>query len=178
MRCHLIVAALCAVSVANAAKPVLRRGWNLGNTLELYPPRQRAEWMFSDVKAQGFDWVRIPVQWDRHTGTSPPYTIDAGFLSDVNETVHWALQHGLVAMLNTHHENWFDNTTLFSSNLERFESIWQQIAHAFSSVPDEQLVYEVLNEPNHISIDQLNQMNGAVLPIIRATNPTRQVHFR
>jgi len=40
--------------------------------------------------------------------------IDAGFLSDVNETVHWANKHGLVAMLNTHHENWFDNTTLFS----------------------------------------------------------------
>ena len=43
--------------------------------------------------------------------------------------------------------------------------------------PDMALVFELLNEPSEITIKQLNAMNTAVLPVVRKSNPTRQVHL-
>ena len=159
--------------------PTLHRGWNLGDTLDTtqYNPGVNAPWVFDAVKKAGFDWVRIPVHWDPHTSHTPPFAINATWMQTVIETVTWAHASGLVAMVNTHHENWFDNTTTFDSNLPRFLAIWSQIAETFKAVPDSQLVFELLNEPSNIKIDQLNAMNAAVLPVVRKTNPTRQVHF-
>ena len=56
-------------------------------------------------------------------------------------------------------------------------SIWRQIGAEFAGIPDMALVFELLNEPQHINISQLNAMNAAVLPVVRESNPTRQVHF-
>ena len=39
----------------------------------------------------------------------------------------------------------------------------------------ETLLFEVFNEPHVMSVDQLNVMNAAVHPIIRASNPNRIV---
>ena len=148
--------------------PTLHRGWNLGDTLDTtqYNPGVNAPWVFDAVKKAGFDWVRIPVHWDPHTSHTPPFAINATWMQTVIETVTWAHASGLVAMVNTHHENWFDNTTTFDSNLPRFLAIWSQIAETFKAVPDSQLVFEILNEPSNIKIDQLNAMNAAVLPVV------------
>ena len=164
---------------AASVVPVLRRGWNLGNTLdtELYNPGVNAPWVFDAVKRAGFDWVRIPVHWDPHTAAAAPFAIDPAFMATVRQSVEWALKAGLVAMVNTHHERWFDNSTSFDTQLPRFLSIWEQIADEFKDTPDMALVFELLNEPSEITIKQLNAMNTAVLPVVRKSNPTRQVHF-
>lgn len=156
----------------------LGRGWNYGNVLEEAPPATKltGEWTFESVKARGFDWVRIPVQWDSHTATTSPYLVDPEWLATVNQTVRWALKHGLKAMINSHHETWLDNATTFPTMLPRLVAIWEQVAHSFASVSSN-LVFELLNEPNYITIDQLNEMNSALLAVIRPTNPTRQIHF-
>jgi len=54
------------------------RGINLGNTLE--PPDEGGwnndparEYYFDDYKKAGFNFVRIPITWDRHVSlTRPP----------------------------------------------------------------------------------------------------------
>ena len=160
----------------------LKRGWNLGNTLEGCKPSENpnGDWVFKSVAAAGFDWTRIPAQWGCHALAAAPYTVDPAFLATVNRTVTWARAHSLRAMVNTHHENsWIDttNVTEFNAALPRLVAIWKQIAEAFSTVPDDALVFELFNEPNKMSVDQLNMMNAALLPVIRATNPTRQVHL-
>jgi endoglucanase len=160
----------------------LKRGWNLGNTLEGCSPSKNpnGEWVFETVAAAGFDWVRIPAQWGCHAALDPPYTVDAAFLAQVNQTVGWALKTKMRAMINTHHENkWIDttNTTTFNTALPRLVAIWTQIAEAFAGFSDDVLVFELFNEPNSMKVGQLNQMNAALLPAVRATNPTRQVHL-
>lgn len=173
---------LVMLPLSTGAGVLLKRGWNLGNTLEGCSPstNPNGEWVFETVAAAGFDWVRIPAQWGCHALETAPYTVDAAFLAQVNQTVRWALKHKLRAMVNTHHENkWIDttNTTIFAAALPRLVAIWTQISGAFASYSDDVLVYELFNEPNKMSVDQLNQMNAALLPPIRATNPTRQVHL-
>lgn len=174
-----VLVLVLALVLPTAGGLQLGRGWNYGNILEKSPPATDlvGEWVFETVAATGFDWVRIPIQWNSHTASTSPYLIDADWLATVNETVGWALKHGLKAMINTHHENWLDNETAFPAMLPRLEAIWEQVAESFASVSDDQLVFELLNEPDNITIAQLNEMNTALLAVIRPTNPTRQVHF-
>lgn len=80
-------------------------------------------------------------------------------------------------MINSHHDKWLDSQPLFHENLPRFEAIWQQISSRFASYPDDALVFELFNEPKHMTVSQLNEMNSKVLALIREKNPTRQVHF-
>jgi endoglucanase len=129
----------------------------------------REEWIFQSVKEKGFDWVRIPVQWGARADASG--NIYGDFMGQVEETVGWAKKHGLVALINAHHEDWFDN----GGSLDRLVNIWRQIAEHFKGYGDNELVFELFNEPNAMSLDTLNQMNRAVLSVIRKNNPTRLV---
>ena len=95
----------------------------------------------------------------------------------VKKTVDMCLFAGLNAMINAHHERWVDNETAFGSQLPRLVSIWSQIAVEFQGYSRTAVVFELLNEPSNITVAQLNTMNAALLPAIRKTNPTRQVHF-
>lgn len=113
--------------------------------------------------------MRIPVHWGSHADTSG--NIDRDWMRQVEETVEWANRQGLVALINTHHEDWYDD----GGDLNRLENIWRQIAEHFASYSDADLVFEIFNEPDHMSLDRLNQMNSALLPIIRQSNPTRLV---
>lgn len=154
------------------------KGLNLGNTLEAgqegwwQAPAQ--EFYFDDYVAQGFTSVRIPVRWDRHTGTTAPYTVDPAWLSRVEEVVDWALSRDLVVVLNAHHEHWLlDDFT--PDNISRFEAIWTQVATHFQG-KSENLLFEVINEPYFkLSAGQVDDLNHRILNIIRADNPTRIV---
>ena len=83
-----------------AAIDSMGRGINLGNSLEAPTqtawgnPLTREEHFDAYVEA-GFTNVRVPVKWDRHTGTTPPYTISASWLNRVEEIVDWGLERGL-----------------------------------------------------------------------------------
>jgi endoglucanase len=182
MRALLATVLLSQLPAADGLGVPLRRGWNLGNTLDDWPlPYNQpvnADWVFEAVAAKGFDWVRIPAQWGPHTATTAPYAVEPDFMAHLNETVGWALAHNLTVMVNTHHENnWIDNSTLFAAALPRLVAIWTQIAAHFGSYPDERLVFELFNEPKHMSMAELNAMNSALLSVVRRTNPTRQIHF-
>ena len=97
------------------------------------------------------------------------------------QVVGWSLKRGLRTVLNAHHDDWLDGAmtnSSFTTQLERFVSIWTQIAQRFASSPEELLAFEVYNEPHlNMTVAWLNEMNGAVLPAIRASNPTRNVLF-
>jgi len=157
------------------------KGWNLGNTLEAHTEGSMApaaqEYYFDDVLSKGFSVVRIPVQWDGHTEVQPPYVINATFLSRVKTVVDWSLSRNFITIVNTHHEDWLDNSTTFNDRLPRFIAIWTQISALFAGY-DNKLVFEVFNEPHLMSLENLNAMNNAILPILRSKpglHPTRTV---
>ena len=157
-------------------------GINLGNTLEWNPTETGSggAWssqLFDAFLSAGFTTVRIPVRWGATMGTSPPYKIDEGLMSRVGEVVRYALDLGMYAIINAHHENdWLDteNTTTFDANLPRFIALWQQVAHNFSN-SSPRLLFQTFNEPNKMSAAQANQVNAAALTAIRSYNPARHV---
>ncbi|MEM9258071.1 MAG: cellulase family glycosylhydrolase, partial [Bacteroidota bacterium] len=176
----LLTGGLFAQITPATAVAEMDRGINLGNTLE--PPRE-GEWnngpaqesYFDAYVAAGFTNVRIPVRWDQHTQSSAPYTIDAAWMDRVEEVVDWGLSRGLYITLNGHHEDWLKND-YSAVNRARYDNIWRQIITRFKDKSDK-LLYEIINEPNGLTVQQVDDLNARILGIIRAEEPTRLVIF-
>jgi len=183
LRVSCVIACIC-VSVASATTPLtpaemqklMGFGINLGNRIDLYqqPARPVLEKYFDAYAAKGFTNVRIPVCWDMHTDETAPYAINSTFMDLVESAVDWSMSRGMVTVLNTHHEKWLDNPSAFATKLPRLEAMWTQIAERFKD-KNQTLLFEIFNEPHLMTAADLNTMNSAILPIIRATNPSRVV---
>lgn len=155
-------------------------GINLGNTLDA--PNE-GEWAiaaklqyFIDFKEAGFKHVRIPITWHEHLGTEPPYIIDATFLDRVEELVDWALAQDYYVIINAHHESWIKIENADQGLKNRFDNIWIKVAERFKEKPAK-LVFEILNEPNGMTMTEINAQNKRTLAIIRNENPNRLVVF-
>jgi hypothetical protein len=170
------------VEFASAAEilPLIQRGINLGNTFE--PPEEGGwnngpaeEYYFDDYKSAGFTCVRVPVRWGTHTSDEPPYTVDPMYMDRVEQVVDWGLDRGLFIILNAHHEEWLKQD-YSRPNQDRFDSIWVQIATRFAD-RSQYLMFEMINEPHGLTVEQVDSLNSRILPIIRAKNPNRFVIF-
>lgn len=155
----------------------LRRGINFGNMLEA--PNE-GEWgltvqeeYFDLVKEAGFDFVRLPVRWNSHAEQEWPYAVDPAFFARVDEVVNWALERDLAIIVDFHHyeEMAWDPW----SHKDRLLGIWQQVAEHYQDYPSS-VLFELLNEPNdQLNASLWNQYLVEVLPVVRETNPTRDV---
>jgi len=155
----------------------VKRCMNMGNALEA--PNE-GEWGYSIrerdlklIKRAGFDTIRLPVRWDTHTANRAPYTIDAPFMARVQTVIQQAQTAGLGVILDVHH---FEKLMSHPRRQEaRFLAIWTQISTTFKNAPAD-VYFEVLNEPTlEINMAQVNALYAKVIPIIRATNPTRKI---
>jgi endoglucanase len=153
-------------------------GTNLGNTLEApdegkWAPRA-TEADFDAFKAVNFTTVRVPVRWDTHTGTTPPYSIDETWMARVETVLGWSLARGFITIVNVHHDDWLDHQGNFDKMLPRFEAIWEQVSTRLKD-KHQSLVFECFNEPHVMTTAQLNKMTDTCVRTIRKTNPTRVV---
>jgi len=157
----------------------LGKGINMGNMFEA---PSETEWgnpfqdgYFTKIADLGFNHVRIPIRWDIPERTMPtsPYTIDDTFLTRIKSVVDQALAEDLYVIINMHHhDEIFDHPDEVKS---RFLSQWEQIAELFKDY-DDQLLFEVLNEPNtNLTPAKWNIFFADALEVIRITNPTRAV---
>ncbi|GAA3234592.1 cellulase family glycosylhydrolase [Dactylosporangium siamense] len=177
---------------AMAAVAAMQPGWNLGNSLDATGadetswgnPRVTAA-LLDNIRAQGFNSVRIPVTWGQHMGGAPNYTVDAAWLARVKEVVDWALADGFYVMINVHHDSWQWLNTMPGdrANVQnKYNALWTQLAAAFrGSSP--KLVFESVNEPQFTgssgdaqNAELLAVLNKEFHRIVRAsggTNATR-----
>lgn len=141
---------------AMAAVAAMQPGWNLGNSFDAVGADETAwgnprvtEALLDNIRAQGFNSIRIPVTWSNHHGGAPNYTIDSAWLNRVREVVDWALDDGFYVMINLHHDSWqWINTmpTDRTNVLNRYNALWTQIAAAFRDASP-RLTFESVNEP-------------------------------
>ncbi|WP_441338511.1 cellulase family glycosylhydrolase [Micromonospora sp. NBS 11-29] len=177
---------------AMAAVAAMQPGWNLGNSFDAVGADETAwgnprvtQALLDNVRAQGFNSIRIPVTWSNHHGGAPNYTIDAAWLARVREVVGWALADGFYVVINIHHDSWqwintmpTDRTTV----LNRYNALWTQIAGAFRD-SSSKLVFESVNEPQFTgssgdaqNATLLNELNTSFQRIVRQSggnNATR-----
>ena len=102
----------------------MKAGWNLGNTLDsatdpkdskIYAPSYyETAWsnpvttkaMIDEVKAKGFNTVRIPVTWGANIEKNTQYTgtISSAWLDRVEEVANYALDNNMYCIVNVHHD--------------------------------------------------------------------------
>jgi len=129
-------------------------GWNSGNCMEM--PNGEYGWnqpvlqkeLFVKIKELGFDTIRIPMSWNFHVSKAPDYTIKPERLKRVRQVVDYALEAGLVVIINSHHDNsMYTPTPENAENAVNFVGkIWSQIAYEFRDY-DNNLIFESMNEP-------------------------------
>lgn len=157
---------------------------------------------FQDIAALGFNTVRIPIRFDNQTtllssvnyedvngnyiGSPSDYTVNATYLNRIEEVTDWALAEGLIAIIDVHGDNWYwgsynsadahyktGNDRLAVE--DRFKAIWNAISIRFQNKNDN-LLFEIMNEAYFdMSNAEVETTYNFILPIIRTTNPTRNV---
>ena len=170
----------------------MQPGWNLGNTLDSTGsdetswgnPRVTEDFL-DQIRAQGFNSIRIPVTWSQHQGGAPDHTIDPAYLDRVEEVVDWALDDGFYVMINIHHDSWQWINTMPANHdavLDRYSDTWTQLADRFRDA-DARLQFESVNEPQFANssgeaaeLELLAELNRVFHEIVRGSggvNATR-----
>jgi endoglucanase len=160
---------------AHRAAKRFMKGANIANYLEV-PPSENWSVRHSvddlkEIRAQGFDHIRLPVAWHCYTGPAPDYKISDDIFSKADNMVTNALALGLNVIVNLHHFDEF--TTDPAANTERFHAIWRQVAARYAKAPPG-LAFELLNEPHDAATTAvMNPIYAKAIHEIRRTNPRR-----
>lgn len=166
---------LIAQLTPQQASEQMVRGINIGNTFDGGGNQPFHTYAFDDYKAAGFNSMRISITWNNYLGTVSPYQVQKAWMDNIENVVDAGLQRGLFIIINVHHDDWIKNSYT-TANKVRLDSLWSQIANRFKSKSDS-LLFEILNEPQVLSLVNINDLNARVLKVIRKTNPTRIVIF-
>lgn len=126
---------------------------------------------FKKIHDAGFSTVRFVVNPFSHMDDY--YVVDANWLKYLDTMIGTALSAGLTVILDNHEFNFCaDNAAACMPKLNAF---WAQVAPRYRNV-SANLVFEILNEPHgQVTPELWNAQIKQTLPIIRATNPLRNV---
>lgn len=109
--------------------------------------------MLKTMKEAGFDTIRIPVAWMTNAAhlDQGDYTISEQYMDRVEEIVNYALDAGMIVIINDHWDGgWWgmfgsDTEATRDLAMEAYTGMWKQIAEHFSGY-DWRLVFESANE--------------------------------
>lgn len=163
-----------AQTPAHDAAAHFKRGANFGNHLEFerfdenhYKPAD-----YEMVKREGFDHIRIPIGWHRHTGPAPDFKIDEKFAGIVDRMLDESHKNGLYTIINIHH---FDELTSDPwAWTNKFCAIWRQLATRYGKRSD--VAFELLNEPKDKATQEImNTIWAEGIQTIRAIAPAKTI---
>ena len=129
----------------------------------------------------GFQSIRLPIRWASHVSKEAPYTIDPVFFKEVDAVVKECLQVGLAVILDNHYYpglsfNLGPQDLDVEPNIERLCSIWSQISAHYKDYPDQDVFFELMNEPS-LALDPAiwNGVVAKVTRTIRKQNPGKTI---
>ena len=185
-------------------------GWNLGNTLDvcqadrdgdgkinehveagekvdetLWGNPKATKELFTSLKKNGVNAVRIPVTWRDHMDSNG--NIDREWMDRVQQVVDYAYSQGLYVIINVHHDGggdpkfgaWIieESQKDYNTFLKKYKNVWKQIAERFKNYSD-YLIFESMNEVGFDTLynknkadayNLINKINQDFVDIIRAT---------
>lgn len=185
-------------------------GWNLGNTLDvcqadrdgdgkinehveagekvdetLWGNPKATKELFTSLKKNGVNAVRIPVTWRDHMDSNG--NIDREWMDRVQQVVDYAYSQGMYVIINVHHDGggdpkfgaWIieESQKDYNTFLKKYKNIWKQIAVRFKNYSD-YLIFESMNEVGFDTLynknkadayNLINKINQDFVDIIRAT---------
>ncbi len=176
-------------------------GYNLGNTMDAcggtmggkianfevaWGAPVTTEAIFKDLKARGFETIRIPVAWSNLMDDD--YGIHPELMARVEEITKMVLDSGMRAIVNIHWDGgWISGfSTDYDGTMRKYARIWSQVCERFKDY-DERLVFESMNEEGYFddvwnrytdgasspkkrkAFEILNKVNQSFVDLVRAS---------
>ena len=134
-----------------------------------------------------------------YNGSLDDYQVNQEYLDRVQQIVDWAITHNIIVVLDFHGNNlkqqfvytfqneqingvnYYTNPTSAKrlADINRFKALWKDIANRFKDYSNDQLVFDIINEPYFsISANEMDELNLEVISTIRSTgsnNLTRSI---
>ncbi len=150
----------------------LKRGVNIIGYDPLWRDPAQARFKtrhFGIIHDGGFDFVRVVLQSFRHMDADNK--LDPKWLGTLDWVVKEATAAHLNVILDEHDFNLCSGAP--DACEPKLIAFWQQIGERYKAAP-KSVLFELLNEP-HAPLDaaRWNAMLAKLLPVVRATNPTR-----
>ncbi len=159
---------------AFAQNRLLGRGVNIIGYDPIWKSREQGRFQekhFQLIREAGFNHVRINLHPFKHMSAGPEFTIRPEWLAVLDWAVEHSLKNGLLAILDLHEFVPLGKDPLGLKG--QYLAAWRQIAGRYQSAP-EQVLFEVLNEPNQALTPELwNEYLKEPYQIIRESNPGR-----
>lgn len=160
---------------AHKAAKHFMRGANIADYLEM-PPGWCVVHTVTDlreIRAEGFDHIRLPVAWHHYAGPGPDYKLSDEIFGKADAMVTNATALGLGVIVNLHHFNEFTSNP--PAYTDEFYAIWQQVAAHYARAP-KSVAFELLNEPKDAATTiVMNPIYARAIHLIRKTNPHRTI---
>ncbi|WP_454758688.1 glycoside hydrolase family 5 protein [Caulobacter segnis] len=174
-----IAGALALPAAAREISPeaqvaAMKRGVNIIGYDPLWKEPAKARFQldrhFKTIKAGGFDTVRVNLHAFAHMDAAGK--LDPQWLATLDKVVKEALAAKLTVILDEHDFNACQDD--LAACKPKLTGFWKEIAQRYKDTPD-QVVFELLNEPNRAMDPVWNAWIPDLLAAIRPTNPTRNV---
>jgi endoglucanase len=125
---------------------------------------------FINVRSIGADVIRLPIAM--HNFTNGEYTLDPVWMKYLDTAVDWAEKNELYIILDNHS---FHPVNPTDENIDRILiPVWEQLARHFKD-RSPFVIYEVLNEPHHISSERWGEIQGKAVDAIRRIDEKRLI---
>lgn len=177
--------AVVAQSVAQKRAETMKLGMNLSyldnwwlgtkekNYADFMKPADAAkrEKMFTDIAKNGFQTVRIPINFGAWANYEKPYKWEnQKGLKTADNFVKWALDNNLNAIIDLHHVE-FDGKVEGAATTERIVWLWKEIAERYKNTNPEKVFFELRNEPHDIAAEDWRKQAEQIIKVIRSIAP-------
>jgi endoglucanase len=126
---------------------------------------------FARIKAVGFDTVRVPIV--TFPFLDQDNRLDPKFLNRLDWVVATSRKHNLNAIIDVH--EYLECEKDFATCRMKLKAVWEQLAERYRNEPNT-VIFEMMNEPHgQFDVARWNAAVAELLPIIRKTNPERNV---
>jgi endoglucanase len=173
-----------------AAQSVLPR-WRGFNLLEMFQPKSNSEWREDDfawIRDFGFDFVRLPMCYWLWSDPADPLSIREEALEPIDRAVNMGQAKGLHVCLNFHRAPGYTVSSREPEPLnlwkspeaqKAFCSHWATFAQRYRGIGAEQLSFNLVNEPAHItdlmSREDHERVMRTAISEVRKIDPDRPI---
>lgn len=173
-----------AQSLAHDRARSLGKGINANQWLSakknLVQPNLYTEQDFIQMKALGFENVRLPVGFHKWTDFSTGEINDTLFLY-IDQVIQWTSTQDLHLVLDFHPQREDDslllsaNSPYFIDQVQQIASMWRKVAQRYASVSSDLLLYDIYNEPDFVDKTAYTFFANQVIDSIRSVEPNKTI---
>lgn len=173
-----------APSAEQLAKKLPRwRGFNLLEKFNVRRNEQFVERDFEWIRAWGFDFVRLPMDYRCWTDADDPYGYDEKILKHIDAVIDLGRQYGVHVSLNLHRAPGYtvakpaETLNLWQDEeaQKQFDAQWSMFAKRYKGVPSHRLSFDLVNEPAKVAEQVYAKVARRVVGAIRAADPERLI---